>query len=641
MEEGHVHTMLLADLQDLLHRHMQFPGGGKLSCILHGVGVAQHDFLAALNVILVPRHAKGGVDHLRSIDQVVARLEEGADTHELLHAADLLQQAHSQDIRSSPGHGNAVGAQGLDGQLRDGLVGGQDFLNDVAAFEIVGQEGPLRFDLLHEPVAFLLLGPRSVFPQAQELRDRLQSLGVTVTFLAHVQASHADAEGADTADEIQESAVGHGLIATLDQGAVDDLQWPSQLVHGGENLLLEVWLRVAAHVHGLHGLLRSPAAPSQGHQKPPVGLVGGHARVEVPMHTAALVRAANLASGHRRGRPHAADSLDLPLKLLAGLTRHAQLVEQLIHLAVVQLNDAPAKQRHHLLGRLPRHIGIAITISSHPAAQLQNRRTVRKLRLANSPQAAVDAAVVLRHRLPDSVLDDQHAIARFSLRSGPGASHRVRAPAAPLHSLDIIIEALQLSWCKRVFAVVPLQVGQHVLVLLQGTSPLGFRRVSRQDQLNLLSGQSLADLLGLYSFCHHLLQQSLPGEAGEIALVVIMRHHRFEGSEAVMRLRQVCLERRVHEDPARNLQLTGRHLGHVVGDLLEHCLPLQAVLFNHVHKTQDLLRQDRGAFALTGCIASPSRPGRADPLAALLMSTEHRHQVRTQHLKVPEHVCRG
>ena len=82
----------------------------------------------------------------------------------------------------------------------------------------------------------------------------------------------------------------------------------------------------------LHCLLRSPAAPSQGHQKPPVGLVGGHARVEVPMHTAALVRAANLASGHRRGRPHAADSLDLPLKLLAGLTRHAQLVEQLIHL---------------------------------------------------------------------------------------------------------------------------------------------------------------------------------------------------------------------------------------------------------------------------------------------------------------------
>ena len=176
MEEDHVDTVLLADFQDLLHGHVQLPGRGKLSGILHGIGVAQHDLLAALNVLLVPWHAKGGVDHLGGIDQVIAGLEEGADAHELLHASDLLQQAHSQDIRGSPGHRDAVSTQGLDGQFRDGLVGSQDFLDDVAGFEIVRQERPLRLDLLHEPVTFLLLGPGGVFAQAEELGDRLQSL---------------------------------------------------------------------------------------------------------------------------------------------------------------------------------------------------------------------------------------------------------------------------------------------------------------------------------------------------------------------------------------------------------------------------------------------------------------------------------
>ena len=166
VEEGHVDTVLLADLQDLLHGHMQLPGRGKFSSILHRVRVAQHDLLAALNVLLVPWHAKGGVDHLGGIDQVIAGLEEGADTHELLHASDLLQQAHSKDIRGSPGHGDAVSTQGFDGQFRDGLVGSQDFLDDVAGFEIVRQEWPLRLDLLHEPVTLLLLGPGAVFAQA-------------------------------------------------------------------------------------------------------------------------------------------------------------------------------------------------------------------------------------------------------------------------------------------------------------------------------------------------------------------------------------------------------------------------------------------------------------------------------------------
>ena len=36
--------------------------------------------------------------------------------------------------------------------------------------------------------------------------------------------------------------------------------------------------------------------------------------------------------------------------LLAGLASHAELVEQLVDLLVVELDDAPAEQCHHLLG---------------------------------------------------------------------------------------------------------------------------------------------------------------------------------------------------------------------------------------------------------------------------------------------------
>ena len=50
-------------------------------------------------------------------------------------------------------------------------------------------------------------------------------------------------------------------------------------------------------------------------------------------------------------------------QLLTDATRHAELVEQLIHLAVVELHDAPAQQCHHLFGGLPGDIGIAITIT--------------------------------------------------------------------------------------------------------------------------------------------------------------------------------------------------------------------------------------------------------------------------------------
>ena len=44
-------------------------------------------------------------------------------------------------------------------------------------------------------------------------------LGVPVGLLPHVQASHGDAEGAHAADEVQQPAVGHQLIAVLDQRA--------------------------------------------------------------------------------------------------------------------------------------------------------------------------------------------------------------------------------------------------------------------------------------------------------------------------------------------------------------------------------------------------------------------------------------
>ena len=91
-------------------------------------------------------------------------------------------------------------------------------------------------------------------------------------------------------------------------------------------------------VPSLHGLLRAPAAPSHGHEKPSVGLVSGHTRVEVPVHSAAGVRAADLAAGDGRRRPHAAHRLDLTLELLTGLASHAQLVQQFVHLNMAKVS---------------------------------------------------------------------------------------------------------------------------------------------------------------------------------------------------------------------------------------------------------------------------------------------------------------
>mmetsp|Transcript_17258 Transcript_17258/g.32500 ORF Transcript_17258/g.32500 Transcript_17258/m.32500 type:complete len:717 (-) Transcript_17258:820-2970(-) len=371
VEKGNLHSVLLTHLHDLLHGDMQLPGGCELARILDRVRVAQHHFLASLDVCLIPWHAQGCFHDLRGVDQILAGLEQGAHAHEVLDAANLLQEAHRQNVRGRARHGDAVGAQGLDWQLRNDLVGVKDLFDDVAAGQLFRQQRAARLNLLYQPLALLLFRPRGVGAQSKVLGDGLQGLGVAVGLLSHIKAGHADAEGSHTSDQVKKAAIGHHLVTTLNQRAVDNLQRPRQFVHAGKHFLLKVRLHLLAQVHCLHGSLGAPAASANRHQEASVRLVGSHTCVEVPVHAAASIRSAHLAPWHGRRRPHAADCLDFTLKLLACLARHAQLVEKLVHLAVVELHNAPAKQRDHLLGGVPGDIGVAIPVAAHPAADLQ------------------------------------------------------------------------------------------------------------------------------------------------------------------------------------------------------------------------------------------------------------------------------
>ena len=49
---------------------------------------------------------------------------------------------------------------------------------------------------------------------------------MAVAFLAHIQAGHADAKGADAADEVQKSAVGHRLKNTQGESPLTLLEPP-------------------------------------------------------------------------------------------------------------------------------------------------------------------------------------------------------------------------------------------------------------------------------------------------------------------------------------------------------------------------------------------------------------------------------
>mmetsp|Transcript_77251 Transcript_77251/g.121576 ORF Transcript_77251/g.121576 Transcript_77251/m.121576 type:complete len:583 (+) Transcript_77251:880-2628(+) len=553
MEEGDLHAVFLAHLQQVFHGTVQLPGGGELACILHRVGIAQHDLLLSLDMVPVPRHAQRRIDDLGRVDQVLARLEERRHAHHLLHTSNLLQQAHGQDVRSGARHGDDIGTQGFARQLRNDLVGVQDLLDDVAHGHVRGQQGALGLDLLHQPVASLLLGPFGELSQAQEAGQGVHDLRVTIGFLTHIQACHADAEGAHAADQVQQTSVGHDLVALLNQRAVHDFQRTRQLLSGGNHLLLEIRIVLLAHVQGLHGDLGTPASATDGHEQTAVGLVLGHAGVEVPVHSAAGVGFADLGAWCRSG-PHGAHGIHLGPHFLVDFSIHTELIQQLIHLTVVQLHHAPAQQRHHLLGHLPGHIGIAIAVSTHPATHLQNGGVEGQRRGTDAGQASVQAAVVLRHGLPHGLLNDQHAVAGLAFRGGARAAHGVGAPATPLDGLDLVVEAGQLSRGQLFFTIVHLHLLQHLLVLLQGTTSLRFRGMRRQDQLDLLVDDGLANIGWLDSLLDQFLEGSNEAHHGGVLRVGdalhLRRHGVLEGAQTMMGLRQACLHQNLLEHAA-------------------------------------------------------------------------------------------
>mmetsp|Transcript_85645 Transcript_85645/g.105126 ORF Transcript_85645/g.105126 Transcript_85645/m.105126 type:complete len:329 (+) Transcript_85645:1125-2111(+) len=326
-----------------------------------------------------------------------------------------------------------------------------------------------------------------------------------------------------------------------------------QFLDARQDLLLEVGIRSFAHVQGLHGDFGPPAASTDGHEQTTVGLILGHPRVEVPVHAAARVRAADLGP-RRRGRPHAAHLLHLLSHLVVHLALHTEFIEQLVDLTVVELHDAPAQQGDHLLGDLPGDVGIAIAVAAHPAAHFQQGGIEGQLCGTDAPQATVQAPVVLRHGLPDRLLNDQHAIASLTFRCGPRAAHGVGSPAAPLNGLDLVIQSCELPRRQLILAIVHLHLLQHLLVLLQGGSSLRFGGMRREDQFDLLVDHGLANGIRPNALLDQLLKSSNEAHHGRVLgigdALDIRRHGALEGAQAMVRLCQTRLHQNFLEHTA-------------------------------------------------------------------------------------------
>mmetsp|Transcript_3088 Transcript_3088/g.7224 ORF Transcript_3088/g.7224 Transcript_3088/m.7224 type:complete len:350 (+) Transcript_3088:1424-2473(+) len=346
-----------------------------------------------------------------------------------LRAHLLLQQVHLENVGGRLGHGDDVRAKRLRSDLGDDAesVEGLLHLRRAVELHVAVEQRPVGDELVRQPLHLGFLRPRAVRAQPEMTRDRLHDLLVAGRLLADVKLDQVDPEALHTADEVLKRAVGQELLPALLQRLVHDFEGLDEVSRAAVHLaLLERGLFAAGEGLGvLDGALQDHA---HDHQHLAVGLLEGlFGAVEVPVLGLLLsVLAAAVAGEHiillvdREPLAH----------LVGGLAVDGERPEERLDLRVVELAGAHLGQVEDALGDVVRHERVAVTVAAHPGSEGEEAAVDRQRVRSDLLQRVVHSVVVLRHSLPDALLDDREAIARLVLGRRLVPAHRVGLPDA-------------------------------------------------------------------------------------------------------------------------------------------------------------------------------------------------------------------
>mmetsp|Transcript_28731 Transcript_28731/g.84941 ORF Transcript_28731/g.84941 Transcript_28731/m.84941 type:complete len:918 (-) Transcript_28731:214-2967(-) len=501
VEEVDAHAGGAARLQNLLHGDVELPERGELAGVLGRVRVAEHHLVEASDGALVGGDGEEARDDARRILQVLARLEERRDAHRRLDAALDLQQPHREHVGRAARHRDAVGAQALGRQRGEEGEGRQHLLHPLVCRQraCVRDERPRRDQLRREPRNPRLFVPLEVPAEPEGARDCVDRLGVPVALLADVHLGEADAKGAHAAEQVEERAVGEDAVADGDEGAVHELKRREELRLAGQHVRVLLRAAVVAEVHLLHLDPRPVEAAAERHEQDTVWLVLLAPGLEGPREAVPVLVREDLAVHARLARPR--DLLDGGAHLRRDGAGVRELIEQLLHLLVVQLRCPRPLQAQHVARRDGRDVWVPVAVSAHPCRHFDDGLVVRHRRLADPAEGAVKAAVVLWHGVPAGLLNHHQSVARLAFRRRLGATHIGGAPRRELLARDCLLELGHLAGGEDGALIVLAEQRHDLLVLLEDRPPLRLGRVRRQHNLDLLLGDCVADLGGGAATC--------------------------------------------------------------------------------------------------------------------------------------------
>mmetsp|Transcript_1371 Transcript_1371/g.3385 ORF Transcript_1371/g.3385 Transcript_1371/m.3385 type:complete len:440 (+) Transcript_1371:1216-2535(+) len=416
VEEGQVDAHLPRELGQRFLRLVLRPAGGQPTGVLRGIGIADHDLLLSADAAHVGGDAVQLPHGVGGAVQIVQRFEQRDDAERRCDTRISLQEQDGQNVAGGCALADHVRAKAVLVLLCDHLERLQRV--DGGVREDVGMVVPhtrpdqraLGAELLLQPAEFGVLVPLREAAQSKVPSDGIQGFLVTIGFLADVQRHHGKSEGRDLAQDVGQHAIGVQLVAHLAQRAVHEEQFVQQHLLGQVD--------VGAIVHGC------------------VGLVHDHHAAGAALRLLLLLPGPFLRALHLGD--HLADvgavrlagvAIAVGFVQLIGACDEGQFTFQLLQVLTQQPGSLGSLAHADGLGGLGSHVGIAVTVASHPAGKDYGSSRERQLGIGGVRlQGGIELAQEGRKGIPQDGFDDQCSPLGFIFGSWFGAGNFVGQP---------------------------------------------------------------------------------------------------------------------------------------------------------------------------------------------------------------------
>ncbi len=408
MEEGDRHPRLLAHPRELPLRLAQLPVRGEEPAVLVGVGVPDHHFLHPTLAAHAPAHQRNVeqfAHHLGRTLQVIDGLEErddgqGAALHRRLVGEEASlpgQEVHSQQVVHRVGHAQHERPDRLPVHRCAEL--GHDAehaqcLRRVGREHHVGFPGTARSRQLRlQPrapggrrhVGRVLRG--APHPHAPE---GMQRGGEAGRVLAEVEANGAEAEGLHLPAHGRHDAACQHLPGSLGHACLEGAKV-------GEERIGALIRR--PRMGGVPGTSRGAGARTQGAIQPP-----RHACQELPEHLARVPR------DNPAGIPRLLERLPQRLTKRRGdgdrAFGDAEPAHQFRDAPLVTLDRRPAILVQRAAGHLVGDERVAVTVPSHPGAELEERQEPERPARVVPGQGALEAIHQCGHGVEEGLVEE-------------------------------------------------------------------------------------------------------------------------------------------------------------------------------------------------------------------------------------------